>query len=181
MPSLAGLFFWMNIKLENIKKLDVTKPLKLDCGKTIKDFPLAYETYGKLNDNKDNAILVFHALTGDQFVTGTNPITNKEGWWVTAVGPGRAIDTNKYFVICANVIGGCMGSFGPKDINPITKKPYGLDFPVITIRDMVKAQESLLEHLGIKKLLCATGVQWVECNFYNFVQHFRIKLFQQCR
>ena len=91
MPSLAGLFFWMNIKLENIKKLNVTKPLKLDCGKTIKDFPLAYETYGKLNDNKDNAILVFHALTGDQFVTGTNPITNKEGWWVTAVGPGRAI------------------------------------------------------------------------------------------
>ena len=118
MPSLAGLFFWMNIKLENIKKLDVTKPLKLDCGKTIKDFPLAYETYGKLNDNKDNAILVFHALTGDQFVTGTNPITNKEGWWVTAVGPGKAIDTNKYFVICANVIGGCMGSLGPKDINP---------------------------------------------------------------
>ena len=109
MPSLAGLFFWMNIKFENIKKLNITKPLKLDCGKTIKDFPLAYETYGKLNDNKDNAILVFHALTGDQFVTGTNPITNKEGWWVSAVGPGRAIDTNKYFVICANVIGGCMG------------------------------------------------------------------------
>ena len=157
MPSLAGLFFWMNIKLENIKKLDVTKPLKLDCGKTIKDFPLAFETYGKLNDNKDNAILVFHALTGDQFVTETNPITKKEGWWVTAVGPGRAIDTNKYFVICANVIGGCMGSLGPKDTNPVTKKPYGLDFPVITIKDMVKAQESLLEHLGIKKLLCATG------------------------
>ena len=157
MPSLAGLFFWMNIKLENIKKLDVTKPLKLDCGKTIKDFPLAYETYGKLNDNKDNAILVFHALTGDQFVTGTNPITNKEGWWITAVGPGKAIDTNKYFVICANVIGGCMGSLGPKDINPETKKPYGLDFPVITIKDMIKAQESLLEYLGIKKLLCATG------------------------
>ena len=147
MPSLAGLFFWMNIKLENIKKLDVTKPLKLDCGKTIKDFPLAYETYGKLNDNKDNAILVFHALTGDQFVTGTNPITNKEGWWVTAVGPGRAIDTNKYFVICANVIGGCMGSLGPKDNNPVTKKPYGLDFPVITIKDMVKAQELSLIHI----------------------------------
>ena len=125
MPSLAGLFFWMNIKLENIKKLNVTKPLKLDCGKSIKDFPLAYETYGKLNGNKDNAILVFHALTGDQFVTGTNPITNKEGWWITAVGPGKAIDTNKYFVICANVIGGCMGSLGPKNINPDTKKPYG--------------------------------------------------------
>ena len=131
MPSLAGLFFWMNIKLENIKKLDVTKPLKLDCGKTIKDFPLAYETYGKLNDNKDNAILVFHALTGDQFVTGTNPITNKEGWWVTAVGPGRAIDTNKYFVICANVIGGCMGSLGPKDINPETVSYTHLTLPTI--------------------------------------------------
>ena len=140
MPSLAGLFFWMNIKLENIKKLDVAKPLKLDCGKTIKDYPLAYETYGKLNDNKDNAILVFHALTGDQFVTGTNPITNKEGWWITAVGPGKAIDTNKYFVICANVIGGCMGSLGPRNINPDTRKPYGLDFPVITIKDMVRAQ-----------------------------------------
>ena len=118
MPSLAGLFFWMNRKIENINKITITKPLKLDCGKTIKNFPLAYETYGKLNENKDNAILIFHALTGDQFVTGTNPVTNKEGWWVTAVGPGKAIDTDKYFVICANVIGGCMGSLGPKDTNP---------------------------------------------------------------
>ena len=78
----------MNKKTENINKITVTKPLKLDCGKTIKDFPLAYETYGKLNKNKDNAILVFHALTGDQFVTETNPVTKKEGWWVSAVGPG---------------------------------------------------------------------------------------------
>ena len=147
----------MNSKTENIKKIIVSKPLKLDCGKTLNNFPLAYETYGKLNENKDNAILVFHALTGDQFVTGTNPITNKEGWWVTAVGPGKALDTNKYFVICANVIGGCMGSLGPRNLNPETKQPYGLDFPVITIKDMVRAQESLLEHLGIKKLLCATG------------------------
>ncbi len=82
-------------KIEDIKKINVSKPLKLDCGKTVNDFPLAYETYGKLNENKDNAILVFHALTGDQFVAGTNPVTNKEGWWVTAVGPGKAIDTNK--------------------------------------------------------------------------------------
>ena len=104
----------MNKKIENINKITVSKPLKLDCGKTIKDFPLAYETYGKLNKNKDNAILVFHALTGDQFVTGTNPVTNKDGWWVTAVGPGKAIDTNKYFVICANVIGGCMGLLDQK-------------------------------------------------------------------
>ena len=93
---------------KNIKTLIVKKPLKLDCGKTIKDFPIAYETYGSLNSKKDNAILVFHALTGDQFVTGINPITNKEGWWSYAVGPDKAIDTNKYFVICSNVIGGCM-------------------------------------------------------------------------
>ena len=147
----------MNTKFENIKKLEVTNPLKLDCGKTIKDFPLAYETYGKLNDNKDNAILVFHALTGDQFVTGTNPITNKEGWWITAVGPGKAIDTNKYFVICANVIGGCMGSLGPKDINPVTQKPYGLDFPVITIKDMVKFSNVTLSPI-IGKSLYGVGI-----------------------
>ena len=147
----------MNKKIEDIKKINVSKPLKLDCGKTVKDFPLAYETYGKLNENKDNAILVFHALTGDQFVAGTNPITNKEGWWATAVGPGKAIDTNKYFVICANVIGGCMGSWGPSDKNKETNQSFGLDFPVITIKDIVRAQESLLEHLGIQKLLCATG------------------------
>jgi len=147
----------MNKKIEDIKKINVSKPLKLDCGKTVKDFPLAYETYGKLNENKDNAILVFHALTGDQFVTEINPITNKEGWWVSAVGPSKAIDTNKYFVICANVIGGCMGSWGPSNKEKETNQQYGLNFPVITIKDIVRAQESLLEHLGIQKLLCATG------------------------
>ena len=89
---------------KNIKTLIVKKPLKLDCGKTINNFPIAYETYGSLNSNKDNAILVFHALTGDQFVTGINPVTKKEGWWSYAVGPDKAIDTNKYFVICSNVI-----------------------------------------------------------------------------
>ncbi len=147
----------MNYKLDKIKKHTVSKPLLLDCGKTIKDFPLAYETYGKLNKEKNNAILAFHALTGDQFVSGTNPVTKKEGWWTNAVGPGKAIDTDKYFLICANVIGGCMGSWGPKEIDPKTKEPFGLNFPVITIKDMVRAQETLLDHLGIKKLLCATG------------------------
>ena len=102
----------MNIK-ENVKKIIVKKPLKLDCGKTINNYPLAYETYGALNEKKDNAILVFHALSGDQFVSGTNSITNKSGWWSYAVGPDKAIDTNKFFVICANIIGGCMGSYGP--------------------------------------------------------------------
>ena len=142
---------------EKIKRINISKSILLDCKQTVKDFSLAYETYGKLNKDKDNAILVFHALTGDQYVGGTNPITNKDGWWVTAVGPGKAIDTNKYFVICANVIGGCMGSWGPKEINKKTNEPYGLNFPVITIKDMVKTQETLLDHLGIKKLLCATG------------------------
>ncbi len=142
---------------EKIKRLNISKSILLDCKQTVKDFSLAYETYGKLNKDKDNAILVFHALTGDQYASGTNPITNKDGWWVTAVGPGKAIDTNKYFVICANVIGGCMGSWGPKEINKRTNEPYGLNFPVITIKDMVKVQETLLDHLGIKKLLCATG------------------------
>ena len=167
----------MNRKTEDIKKIIVSKPLKLDCGKTINDFPLAYETYGKLNENKDNAILVFHALTGDQFVTGTNPVTNKEGWWVTAVGPKKAIDTNKYFVICANVIGGCMGSWGPSNNNKETNQPYGLDFPVITIKDIVKAQESLLDYLGIKKLLCATGGSMGGMQLLQFCATFPDKTF----
>jgi len=177
MPSLAGLFFWMNRKTESINKILVTKPLKLDCGKTIRDFPLAYETYGKLSENKDNAILVFHALTGDQFVAGTNPVTKKDGWWVTAVGPGKAIDTNKYFVICANVIGGCMGSLGPSNINKETNQPYGLDFPVITIKDIVRAQESLLDHLGIKKLLCAAGGSMGGMQLLQFCATFPEKTF----
>jgi len=147
----------MNYKIENIKQITVTKPLQLDCGQTIKDFPIAYETYGKLNENKNNAILVFHALTGDQFVSGVNPVTNKDGWWNTAVGPGKAVDTKKYFIICANVLGGCMGSFGPKSLNNADGEAYGLKFPVITIRDMIKAQESLLEHFKIKKLLSVLG------------------------
>ena len=157
MPSLAGLFFYMNYKTENIKQLLISKPLKLECGKTIKDFPLAYETYGELNKNKDNAILIFHALTGDQFASGINPITKKAGWWSNAVGPNKAIDTNKYFIICANVLGGCMGTFGPKEINKDLNEPYGLNFPVVTIKDMVNAQEYLLNHFNIKKLLCALG------------------------
>ena len=147
----------MNYKIENTKQIIINKPLKLDCGQTIRDFPIAYETYGKINEKKNNAILIFHALTGDQFVTGDNPITNKEGWWSTAVGPGKAVDTNKYFVICANVLGGCMGSFGPTSINKEKNEPYGLSFPVITIRDMVRAQEALLKHLKIDKLLSVLG------------------------
>ncbi|MDC1096332.1 homoserine O-acetyltransferase [Pelagibacteraceae bacterium] len=147
----------MNYQTKNIKQLITKKPLLLDCGQTIKNYPLAYETYGTLNKNKDNAILIFHALTGDQFASGINPITKREGWWDTAVGSNKSINTDKYFVICANVLGGCMGSFGPKSLNDKTNEVYGLKFPVITIKDMVKAQEELLDYFKIEKLLCALG------------------------
>jgi len=157
---------------DKIKTLLVKKPLKLDCGQTISDFPLAYETYGKLNDKKDNAILAFHALTGDQFASGTNPITKKDGWWNYALGPGKAIDTDKYFVIAANVIGGWMGSFGPSDINPKTKKPYGTNFPVITINDMVNAQYNLLEYFKIEKLFCVIGGSMGGMQVLQFVSNF---------
>jgi len=157
---------------ENIKTILIKKPLKLDCGLTIENYPLAYETYGELNNNKDNAILVFHALTGDQFVTGKNPITNKDGWWSYAVGPNKSIDTKKYFVICANVIGGCMGSFGPSHENEETKEIYGTDFPVITINDMVNAQRNLLDHFGIKKLFSVVGGSMGGMQVLQFVSNF---------
>ena len=161
----------MNIE-ENIKTLVIKKPLKLDCGQTITNFPLAYETYGILNKNKDNAILVCHALTGDQFITGLNPITKKDGWWSYAVGPNKSIDTNKYFVMCANVIGGCMGSFGPSHINPDTGKKYTTDFPVITINDIVNAQLNLLDHFGIEKLFSVVGGSMGGMQVLQFVSNF---------
>ena len=161
----------MNVK-ENIKKIIVKKPLKLDCGKTINNYHLAYETYGTLNEKKDNAILVFHALSGDQFVSGTNPITNKNGWWSYTVGPDKAIDTNKFFVICSNVIGGCMGSYGPNSIDPITNKTIGTNFPVITINDMVNAQYNLLEFFKIKKLFSVTGGSMGGMQVLQFVANF---------
>jgi len=161
----------MNSK-DNIKKIIVKEPLKLDCGKTINVYPLAYETYGTLNEKKDNAILVFHALTGDQFVGGINPITNKKGWWSYAVGPSKAIDTNKFFVICANVIGGCMGSIGPSSINPETKKVFGTNFPVITINDIVNAQYNLLKFFKIDKLYSVIGGSMGGMQVLQFVANF---------
>ena len=147
----------MNLNFKNIKKIRVEKPLQLDCGTVLTSFDIAYETFGNLNENKTNAILVFHALSGDQFVTETNTVTNKDGWWNLAVGKNKAIDTNKYFVICANVLGGCMGSTGPKEIDPSTGKPYGVNFPVVTIKDMVTAQIHLLDYFKIKKTLAVLG------------------------
>lgn len=145
------------------------QPLKLDSGVILSPFQIAYKTYGKLNTDKSNVILVCHALTGDQYASGVHPVTAKPGWWNTMIGPGKPLDTEKFFVLCANVVGGCMGTTGPCDINPRTDEPYGLDFPVITIGDMVRAQAMLLDHLGIEDLFCAVGgsmggmqvLQWV--------------------
>jgi len=158
--------------LENIKKIIIKKPLKLDCGVTISNYPLAYETYGKLNQNKDNAIMVFHALTGDQFSSGKNPITNKDGWWSYVIGPNKALDTNKYFIISANVIGGCMGSYGPSSIDEKSGKKIGINFPVITINDMVNAQFNLLEYFNINKLFCVTGGSMGGMQVLQFVANF---------
>ncbi len=131
--------------------------LRLDCGVELGPFTMAYQTYGRLNEARSNAILVCHALTGDQYLTGENPVTHKEGWWHEVVGPGLPLDTERYFVICANVIGGCMGTIGPKEINPQSGKPWGLGFPVITVADMVRAQLLLLDSLGIEKVFCVIG------------------------
>jgi homoserine O-acetyltransferase len=133
------------------------RALALDSGRTLAPWTLAYMTYGTLNAARSNAVLVCHALTGDQFVASAHPVTGKPGWWEFMVGPGKPIDTDRFFVICANVIGGCMGSSGPADVDPATGEPYGLTFPLITVRDMVRAQAALLDVLGIEKLLCVTG------------------------
>jgi len=132
-------------------------PMPLDCGVDLGPFPIRYQTYGRLNADRSNAVLVCHALTGDQFVADRHPVTGKPGWWELMVGPGRPIDTDQYFVICSNVLGGCMGTLGPQEPDPATGKPYGLSFPVITIGDMVRAQKLLIDHLGIKQLFCAIG------------------------
>jgi homoserine O-acetyltransferase len=131
--------------------------LKLANGAEIKNFPLAYQTYGELNRDRSNAILICHALTGDQYVASNNPVTGKSGWWDAMVGANKPIDTNKFFIICSNIIGGCMGSWGPKSINPETLEPYGINFPMLTIQDMVQAQNLLLEHFQIKKLHSVIG------------------------
>jgi homoserine O-acetyltransferase len=140
-----------------VMRFGMDAPLVLDCGASLAPLEIAYQTYGTLNADRSNAILVCHALTGDQYVASAHPITGRPGWWNTIVGPGRPVDTNRYFVICANVIGGCIGSTGPTSINPATGKPYGLSFPVITIGDMVNAQARLVEALGIEQLFCVIG------------------------
>ena len=139
------------------RKAAFDEPLQLRGGGVLPSYEIAYETYGSLNADKSNAVLVCHALTGDQHVANTHPITGKPGWWDAIVGPGLPVDTNRYFVTCANVLGGCMGSTGPASTNPATGEPYGLAFPVITIADMVRAQAMLVEALGIESLFAVVG------------------------
>lgn len=131
--------------------------LVTDGGGRIAPLAIGYETYGELNADRSNAILLCHALTGDQYAAGVNPVTGKPGWWDAMVGPGKPFDTDRYFLICSNVVGGCMGATGPSSINPATGRAYGLDFPVVTIRDMVRAQAMLIDHLGIDTLFCVAG------------------------
>ena len=140
------------------QNFQLPEPLALDCGRMLKGVNIRYETVGTLAPDRSNAILITHALSGDAHVCGRHaPEDPKPGWWDEMVGPGRAIDTNRYFVICSNVLGSCAGSTGPRSVNPDTGNPYNLDFPVITIRDMVRAQRYLIDYLGIEKLLSVVG------------------------
>ncbi len=136
----------------------IEEGLKLQCGQLLAPITLRYEVYGTLSNAADNAILLEHALSGDAHVAGYHSMTDeKPGWWESMVGPGKTFDTNKYFIVCSNIIGGCSGSTGPSSINPKTGKRYGMDFPLVTIADMVHAQKKLMDHLKIKKWLCVAG------------------------
>ena len=140
------------------KYFTIEKNLKLESGEEFGPISVAYETYGRLNGKKNNAILVLHALTGDAHAAGYHSETDrKPGWWNDMIGPGKAFDTDKYYVISSNMLGGCMGTTGPSSINPKTGKAYGTDFPVITIEDTIKVQKELVDYLGVKKLLCVAG------------------------
>ncbi|GGA44462.1 homoserine O-acetyltransferase MetX [Sphingomonas psychrolutea] len=132
-------------------------PLRLDGGALLSPVEIAYETYGTLNADASNAVLICHALTGDQHVASPHPVTGKPGWWARMVGPGKPVDPARHFIVCANVLGSCMGSSGPATIDPATSAPWGMAFPVITIRDMVRAQALLLDHLGIAVLQAVVG------------------------
>lgn len=132
--------------------------MMLDCGVSLGPITLAYETLGELNADRSNAILILHAFSGDSHVAGRfSGDDDRPGWWDNMVGPGKPVDTNRYFVICSNILGGCSGSTGPSSVNPATGKPYGLSFPMVTIKDMVRAQKHLIDHLGITKLMSLIG------------------------
>ena len=150
--------FQNSVGLVSPQDFVIEEGLLLQCGHLLAPITLRYETYGTLSANADNAILIEHALSGDAHVAGYYAKTDeKPGWWDSMVGPGKTFDTKKYFIVCSNVIGGCSGSTGPSSINPATGKQYGMDFPFVTIADMVHAQKKLMDHLGIRKWLCVAG------------------------
>jgi homoserine O-acetyltransferase len=153
------------------------RPLRLDSGAVLEGVEIAYETYGELNSDKSNAVLVCHALTGDQHLASIHPVTGKAGWWDRMVGPGRPLDPERHFIICSNVLGGCMGSTGPSSIDPKTGEPYGLTFPVITIADMVRAQAMLVERLGIETLFCVIGGSMGGMQVLQWAADFPTRLF----
>lgn len=141
-----------------VKAQQITfESLKLESGERLGPITLVFETYGALNKEKSNAVLIVHALSGDAHAAGLHENEKDPGWWDAFIGPGKAFDTDKYFVICSNILGGCKGSTGPSSLNPATGSPYALDFPLISINDMVNAQKHLIEHLGIEKLLSVVG------------------------
>lgn len=147
-----------SVGLVETKYFEIKEPLKLECGKEFSPITVAYETYGQLNETKDNAILVLHALTGDAHAAGFHSEADKKpGWWDLMIGPGKSFDTNKYFVISSNILGGCKGTTGPSSINPETGQAYALEFPVITIEDMVHVQKKLIDFLGVKKIFSVAG------------------------
>ncbi|MCS7026557.1 MAG: homoserine O-acetyltransferase [Bryobacteraceae bacterium] len=144
---------WMIVETQSVR----FDSLALDCGVVLSPVDVAYETYGELNRNKSNAVLIAHAFSGDAHAAGISKEDGRPGWWDNMIGPGRAFDTEKYFVICSNVLGGCRGTTGPSSVNPVTGRPYAMTFPMITISDMVRLQKKLIDHLGIPRLLAVAG------------------------
>ena len=146
-----------SVGIVETKYFNISEPIELDSGEILEEVSVAYETYGELNKEKSNAILICHALTGDAHAAGWHEGDRKPGWWEIVIGPGKALDSEKYFIICSNVLGGCKGTTGPSSINPKTGEEYGLDFPVITIKDMVKVQKKLIDSFGINQLSAVIG------------------------
>jgi homoserine O-acetyltransferase len=160
-----------------VARFDANAPLRLACQQDLAPFSIAYETYGALNSDKSNAILICHALTADQYVASQHPITGKPGWWDSMVGSGKPIDTDRFFVICSNVLGGCMGSTGPASIDPKTNVPFGLNFPLITLGDMVEAQARLIDYLGIGQLFAVIGGSMGGMQVLEWASRFKDRVF----
>jgi homoserine O-acetyltransferase len=160
-----------------VARFGTDEPLLLDAGISLAPFQIAYRTYGTLNAEKSNAILVCHALTGDQHVASNNPVTGKPGWWEIMIGPGKPIDTDRYFVISSNVLGGCMGTTGPASTDPATGQPYGLSLPLITIPDMVRAQAMLVKRLGIDTLFSVVGGSMGGMQVLQWAAQYRDRVF----